>query len=82
MTTIFSNTAVGLIALLLILGNQVKADGMVPDTSVVIVHEAEGEAAVSVTNTDSQLALLHVTLQDIPEDSEPLLVVKIGRAHV
>lgn len=75
MTTTFSNTAVGLIALLLMLGNQVKADGMVPDTSVVIVHEAEGEAAVSVTNTDSQLALLHVTLQDIPEDTEPLLVV-------
>ena len=75
MTTTFSNTAVGLIALLLILGNQVKADGMVPDTSVVIVFEAEGEAAVSVTNTDSQLALLHVTLQDIPEDTEPLLVV-------
>lgn len=75
MTTTFSNTAVGLIALLLMLGDQVKADGMVPDTSVVIVHEAEGEAAVSVTNTDSQLALLHVTLQDIPEDTEPLLVV-------
>lgn len=75
MTTTFSNTAVGLIALLLMLGDQVKADGMVPDTSVVIVHEAEGEASVSVTNTDSQLALLHVTLQDIPEDTEPLLVV-------
>ena len=75
MTTTFSNTAVGLIALLLILGDQAKADGMVPDTSVVIVHEAEGEASVSVTNTDSQLALLHVTLQDIPEDTEPLLVV-------
>ena len=75
MTTTFSNTAVGLVALLLLLGNQVKADGMVPDTSVVIVHEADGEAAVSVTNTDSQLALLHVTLRDIPEDTEPLLVV-------
>lgn len=51
------------------------ADGMVPDTSVVIVHEAEGEASVSVTNTDSKLALLHVTLEDIPEDTEPLLFV-------
>ena len=54
MTTSFSNTVVGLVALLLILGNQVKADGMVPDTSVVIVHEAEGEAAVSV------LSLIHI----------------------
>lgn len=75
MTTLCSNTAAGLIALMLLLGNQVKADGMVPDTSVVIVHEAEGEATISVTNTDSQLALLYVTLQDIPEDREPLLVV-------
>ncbi|AZE93158.1 Beta-fimbriae chaperone protein [Pseudomonas orientalis] len=75
MTTLFSNTTVGLIALLLVLGSQAKADGMVPDSSVVIVYEADGEASVSVTNTDSQLALLHVTLQDIPEDTEPLLVV-------
>ena len=39
----------------------VLADGMVPDTSVVIVNEADGEASVSVTNTDGKLALLHVT---------------------
>lgn len=53
----------------------VLADGMVPDTSVVIVHEEDGEASVSVTNTDSKLALLHVTLEDIPEDTAPLLFV-------
>ncbi|WP_339468579.1 MULTISPECIES: fimbria/pilus chaperone family protein [unclassified Pseudomonas] len=47
----------------------VLADGMVPDTSVVIVNEADGEASVSVTNTDSKLALLHVTLENIPEDT-------------
>ena len=53
----------------------VLADGMVPDTSVVIVNEADGEASVSVTNTDAKLALLHVTLEDIPEDTAPLLFV-------
>ena len=53
----------------------VLADGMVPDTSVIIVNEADGEASVSVTNTDSKLALLHVTLEDIPEDTAPLLFV-------
>lgn len=53
----------------------VLADGMVPDTSVVIVNEADGEASVSVTNTDAKLALLHVTLEDIPEDPAPLLFV-------
>jgi P pilus assembly chaperone PapD len=58
------------------------ADGMVPDTSVVIVHEADGEAAVSVTNTDSKLALLHVTLEDIPEDKDTLLFVTPPLARV
>lgn len=58
------------------------ADGMVPDTSVVIVHEAEGEASVSVTNTDGKLALLHVTLEDIPEDKDTLLFVTPPLARV
>ncbi|AZF03881.1 fimbria/pilus chaperone family protein [Pseudomonas sp. R5-89-07] len=71
MTWFFS--PIGLLALALC--TTARADGMVPDTSVVIVHEAEGETAISVTNTDDKLALLHVTLQDIPEDPEPLLFV-------
>lgn len=58
------------------------ADGMVPDTSVIIVQEALGEVAVSVTNTDKQLALLHVTLEDIPQDTEPLLFVTPPLARV
>lgn len=58
------------------------ADGMVPDTSVVIVNEADGEASVSVTNTDSKLALLHVTLEDIPEDPAKLLFVTPPLARV
>lgn len=64
-------------ALALTLGGPalVLADGMVPDTSVVIVNEADGEASVSVTNTDTKLALLHVTLEDIPEDTDTLLFV-------
>lgn len=70
-----TTTLLKIAALALLLSTQAQADGMVPDTSVVIIHEAEGEAAVSVTNTDSQLALLHVTLEDIPEDTESLLVV-------
>jgi len=64
-----------LLALGWLLSTQAFADGMVPDTSVVIVNEADGEASVSVTNTDGKLALLHVTLEDIPEDTESLLFV-------
>lgn len=68
--------------LALVLCGRAQADGMVPDTSVVIVNEADGEASVSVTNTDTSLALLHVTLEDIPEDKEPLLFVTPPLARV
>lgn len=53
----------------------VQADGMVPDTSVIIVNEEDREATVSVTNTDNKLALLHVSLESIPEDTDSLLFV-------
>lgn len=75
MTTTLLKTAACLAALTLLPATYTQADGMVPDTSVVIIYETDGEAAVSVTNTDSQLALLHVTLEDVPEDTESLLVV-------
>lgn len=67
------HTGIGVLALLL--SAQAQADGMVPNTSVVIVNEADGEASVSVTNTEAGLALLHVTIEDIPQDSEPLVFV-------
>lgn len=49
------------------------AAGMVPETSVVIVDEAEGEVSITVRNDDPAPALLLVTLQNLPEDEEPLL---------
>ena len=67
------NSGIGTLSLLLTV--QAQADGMVPNTSVVIVNEADGEASVTVTNTDSTLALMHVTIEDIPEDTEPLAFV-------
>ena len=75
-------THAGIGACALLWTAQAHADGMVPDTSVVIVNEANGEVAVSVTNTDSSLALLHVTLEDIPEDTEPLVFVTPPLARV
>ena len=54
---------------------QAHADGMIPETSVVIVDEAQGEATIKVTNSDATSALLHVTLEHLPEDKAPLLFV-------
>lgn len=74
------HTSLGVFTLLLVA--QVQADGMIPSTSVVIVNEADGEASVSVTNSDEHLALLHVTIEDIPEDKEPLVFVTPPLARV
>lgn len=76
------NRVLAVLTLGCLLSARAYADGMVPDTSVVIVNEADGEASVSVTNTDGKLALLHVTLEDIPEDTEPLLFVTPPLARV
>ena len=72
----------GIGAFALLLTAHAQADGMVPNTSVVIVNEADGEASVSVTNTDANLALMHVTLEDIAEDSESLVFVTPPLARV
>ncbi|MFJ4064838.1 fimbria/pilus chaperone family protein [Pseudomonas sp. NPDC089996] len=65
------------------------ADGMIPETSVVIVNEADGEASIRVRNDDSRVALLVASIEDIPEDDEPLLFlsqpawrVEAGREQV
>lgn len=53
----------------------VFSDGMQPETTVVILNEADGEASINVTNTDKLPALLHSAIEDLPEDLEPLIVV-------
>lgn len=51
------------------------ADGMRPETTLVVLYEEEGEATLNVKNTDEGPALLHSVVEDLPEDLEPLLVV-------
>ena len=58
------------------------ADGMIPETSVVIVYEGDAETAIKVTNSDQHPALLHVTLEHVPEDKASLLFVTPPIARV
>lgn len=53
----------------------VFSDGMQPETTVVVLNEADGEVSINVTNTDKFPALLHSVIEDVPEDLEPLIVV-------
>ena len=52
-----------------------RADGMLPETTVVLLHEEDGETSFNVKNTDAAPALLHWVIENIPEDPETLVVV-------
>ena len=53
----------------------VIADGMLPETTVVVFYEDQGEATISIKNTNATPALLHSVIENVPEDVEPLLIV-------
>lgn len=72
----YGNTIVMFSGLLFLIAcSPVQADGMVPETTVIIFEEDEGEASINVRNSDSTPALLHSVVVDIPEDTEPLVIV-------
>ena len=58
------------------------ADGMQPETTVVVLYEENGEATINIKNTDAGPALLHSVVENIPEDLEPLLIVTPPIARV
>lgn len=51
------------------------ADGMLPETTLVVLYEEQGEATINIKNTDATPALLHSVVENVPEDVEPLLIV-------
>ncbi|WP_179179757.1 fimbria/pilus chaperone family protein [Pseudomonas sivasensis] len=58
------------------------ADGMEPETTVIVLNESDSEASINVKNTDVGPALLHSAIEDVPEDLEPLVVVTPPVARV
>jgi len=59
-----------------------QAAGMIPETSVVIVNEADGEASINLKNSDSRPALLYSQILPIDGDDENLLVLTPPVARV
>ncbi|KFD14547.1 beta-fimbriae chaperone protein [Serratia marcescens subsp. marcescens ATCC 13880] len=55
---------------------------MLPETSVVIVEEEDGEGAINLQNTDNFPVLLLTSLQNIEQDTEKLLAVTPPVARV
>ncbi|MBV4479501.1 fimbria/pilus chaperone family protein [Pseudomonas khavaziana] len=72
----------GWVSLSYLLRSEVMAAGMEPETSVVILYEADGEATINVRNSDTGVALLHSVIKNVPEDPEPLLIVTPPIARV
>src|SRR5471032_2593282 len=64
-----------LLFLLGVFSSVARADGMQPETTVVILYEEEGEASIQIKNTDGGPALLHSAVESIPEDLEALVVI-------
>ena len=58
------------------------ATGMVPETSVVIVEQDDGEGAINLKNTDAFPVLMLTTLENIADDQESLLTVSPPAARV
>lgn len=58
------------------------ASGVVPETSVIIVEESDGEGAINLKNTDNFPVLLLTTLLDVADDKGNLLTVTPPAARV
>lgn len=65
------------------------ANGMVPDTSLLIVNEADKSSSIDVTNTDTTPDLLYTNVIDLPDDTgvrlvatEPVARVEAGQKQL
>lgn len=67
---------------LVLASNFTYATGMLPETSVVLIEESDGEGTIDVKNTDKTPVLLTTTLENIPQDTEELLIVNPPVARV
>lgn len=61
--------------------------GMVPETTLLLVNESNGEASINVTNTDNTPALLYTRVVELPESrsntqlivTQPVVRVEAGK---
>ncbi|MFP3890262.1 fimbria/pilus chaperone family protein [uncultured Ralstonia sp.] len=59
-----------------------QAAGMLPESTVVLINEADGEASMVVTNTDPGPSLLYTTIQSVDEDPKPPVILTPPVARV
>jgi P pilus assembly chaperone PapD len=59
-----------------------NATGILPETSVIIVEQGDGEGSINLKNTDSFPVLLLTTLQNTKDDKDSLLTITPPAARV
>lgn len=53
----------------------VKADGMLPETSLLIIDEANHSGVMNLRNTDTVPLLMYTTITDLPDDTGTKVIV-------
>lgn len=76
------NAAVSVLLTAFWLPAPIQAAGMVPETPVMVLDEGVGEAGINVFNSEPHPALLHTSVQDVPQDTESLLLLTPPVARV
>ncbi|CAJ0718062.1 hypothetical protein LMG6871_02328 [Ralstonia edaphis] len=71
-----------LAALLVSTSLTAHAAGMLPESTVVLINEADGEASMVVTNTDAGPSLLYSKIETVEEDANPPVVLSPPVARV
>lgn len=75
MNTFVRNAIASVLLVALWMPGSLRAAGMVPETPVVVLDEAVGEVGINVFNSEPHPALLHTSIEDVPQDTEPLLLL-------
>lgn len=69
-------------ALLVSAGLSAHAAGMLPESTVVLINEADGEASMVLTNTDASPSLLYSKIEAVEEDANPPVILTPPVARV
>lgn len=64
-----------LLAALAIFATQSRASGVLPETSAVIIDEAQKGGSINVKNTEKVPVLLYTKIVELPDDLAPRLIV-------
>ncbi|HGF0129028.1 TPA: fimbria/pilus chaperone family protein [Klebsiella michiganensis] len=75
--SLFNSSAIRLciVSAFCLTAHSVFAEGMVPETSLLVIDEATHTGTMNVKNTDAHPALLYTAIIDLPDESEDIKIM-------